>query len=111
SLRVLLVADTPSVARALAPFSAPLAPHPASSSGVTDVSGRGHADTCRSVTSLTLLKACRRTLFELSAAGGQLVEFGHLLEFETEAVLVAYRTDGEDPAHISAMTTSAVCEA
>ena len=47
--------------------------------------------------SLTLLKGCRRAIFELSAAGGQLVEFDKLLDFETESVLVVYSNSTEDP--------------
>jgi hypothetical protein len=55
--------------------------------------------------SLTLLKACRRAVFELSKAGGQLVEFDRSLDFEIDEVLVVYR-HGEDKAEISSMSSS-----
>jgi hypothetical protein len=55
--------------------------------------------------SLTLLKACRRAVFELSKAGGQLVEFDRVLDFEIDEVLVVYRR-GEDKVEISSMSSS-----
>jgi hypothetical protein len=40
--------------------------------------------------SMTLLKACRRAIFELSTNAGQLVEFDWTLNFEVDDVLVVY---------------------
>jgi hypothetical protein len=56
--------------------------------------------------SLTLLRGCRRAIFEFSAAGGQLVEFDQLLNNETEKALVVFNEATEDPVRISAMTRS-----
>lgn len=56
--------------------------------------------------SLTLLRGCRRAIFEFSSAGGQLVEFDQLLNNETEKALVVFNEAIEDPVRISAMTKS-----
>lgn len=55
--------------------------------------------------SLTLLKACRRAIFEISKAAGQLVEFDRTLDYEIDDVLVVYHSD-EDKHEISSMATS-----